>query len=110
MRQRIHILILALAAMLITAQPAFSAAKGWEQVKTERADAKSVIKDTDIEVKAMRGAVIISTNHAVSVKIITILGRTVSSETLQPGTWQLNVAAHGVYILKVGDITCKAAL
>jgi len=110
MRKSLKIAAILVAAMITSSPVAMAAPKGWEQVKGERVEARTVVKEDDTEVKVVRGAVIITTDHAVSVKIVTILGRTISSETLQPGTWQLSLPTHGVYIVKVGDITCKVGL
>lgn len=101
-------------ALLLTATsvavPAYSAAKGWEQVKSERVNAKPVVRETDIEIKSAPGYIIVNANHSVQIKVFTILGRVVSSETLPAGRSQLQVPAHGVYIVKIGDLTCKVAV
>ena len=56
------------AALLLAASSvAFTAAaapKGWEQVKTERADAKAVVRETDIEIKAASGLIIVNANRS----------------------------------------------
>lgn len=101
-------LLMALAALMPV--PAAAASKGWEVVKEERSDAKSVVRDTELEIKSASGLIIINTNHAVQVKVFTILGRLVSSETVAAGRSQLQLPAHGVYIVKVGDLTCKVAV
>jgi hypothetical protein len=101
-------------AMLLTVTLAAIApqaeAKGWEQVKTERSDAKTVMRETEIEIKAASGTLLVVTNHQVQIKVFTILGRLVSAETLPAGKSQLTLPAHGVYIVKVGDLTCKVAV
>lgn len=86
------------------------ASRGWEAVKTERTDARQVVKDTEIELKAAPNTIIVSSNHNVQIKIFTILGRLVSSETVSAGTSQLILPAHGVYIVKIGELTCKVAV
>ena len=43
-------------------------------------------------------------------KIFTILGRLVSSDSIPAGTSQFLLPAHGVYIVKIGDVTCKVAV
>lgn len=100
--------------LLLTTTAAVSSsqlwAKGWEPVKTERADAKTVMRETEIEVKAASGMLMVSTSHPVQIKVFTILGRLVSSDTLPAGRSQLMLPAHGVYIVKVGDLTCKVAV
>lgn len=100
-----------LAAFALAAPAvAHAASKGWEQVKSEHRDAKSVAKEAEIEIMTAPSMIIINTNHQVQIKVFTILGRLVSSETIQPGISQLTVGAHGVYIIKVGELTCKVAI
>jgi len=98
-------LIVAIAA----AMPAEAAVK-WETVKSERVGAKTVVRDTELEIKTAPSTIIVTSNHQVQIKIFTILGRLVNSETLSPGTSQLNLPAHGVYIVKIGSLTCKVAV
>lgn len=90
--------------------PALTVARSWETVKSERVDAKSIVKESEIEIKAAPGLIIINSDHQVKVQVFTILGRLVSSETVAPGSFQLAMPAHGVYIVKVGEMTCKVAV
>lgn len=89
---------------------ATSSAMKWEPVKTERTDTKSVIKETELEIKTASSTIIVTSNHTVRVQIFTILGRLVSSETVPAGTSQLVLPAHGVYLVKVGTLTVKVAV
>ncbi len=98
------------ALLAVTSAGASAASKGWEPVKSEYHDAKSVAKEDEVEIKTASSLIIVTASHPVHIKVFTILGRLVSEETLQPGTSQLTVGAHGVYIVKVGEITCKVAL
>lgn len=107
MKRYLRSLLLLLA---LAATPTDLYAKGWESVKSEYADAKTVIKDTELEIKADSGVIIVNTNHPVQIKIFTILGRLVNSETLPAGRARLQLPAHGIYIVKIGDITCKVAV
>lgn len=84
--------------------------KGWEPSKIERTEAKLVARDPQIEIRTMPGVIIVNVTHQTNIKIFTILGRLVSSETLPAGTLQFIVPAHGVYIVKAGDMTCKVAV
>ena len=68
------------------------------------------MKDTDLEIKAAPGLILISNSSQVQIKVFTILGRLVSNETLPPGNSRLQLPTHGVYIVKVGDLTCKVAV
>lgn len=107
-----HAVIFALlvAALVIPVGAVAATGMAWETVKTEIRDAKSVVKDTDIEIMTAPSAIIIHANRHVNVKVFTILGRLVSSENVAPGTSRLPIGAHGVYIIKVGDLTCKVAV
>lgn len=110
MKLRALISVLVAMAILAGGVSTYAAPRGWEAVKTERPDAKQVAKDSDIEIKAARGIIIVNSNHPVQVKVFTILGQLLSNETLPAGTSQLQVGAHGIYLVKAGDITCKVAL
>ncbi len=111
-RTRMRMIACAAVITMATLLPfaAESAPGKWEQVKTERSDTRTIAKDSDSEIKAARGVVVITSSKSVQVKIYTILGRLVSRETLPAGTSQISIQPHGVYIIKIGDLTCKAAL
>ena len=109
--RKLLIKIVLLLAVAVAAPGLTSAApKGWEAVRVERSDTKSVVKDAEIEIKAAPGVIVVKSDHHVQIKIFTILGRLVNSETLAPGSMQFTVPAHGVYIVKVGGLTCKVAV
>lgn len=99
------ILIAALAAGVFPA-----AARGWETVRSVREDAKMIVREPEVEIHAAPGVIQVSVTRPVQIKIFTILGRLVSSETLPQGMMQFKVPAHGVYIVKAGDLTCKVAV
>ncbi len=105
-----HIKSLLLLAASLLSLNAAAAPRGWEVVKTERADVKTVARDSDIEVKAASGIIIVTSGHHTPIKVFTILGRLVNSDTLAPGKSMLQLPAHGVYIVKIGDLTCKVAV
>ncbi len=99
-----------LTVALTMALPSMGAVNKWEPLKSERADAKAVVRETEVEIKTASSTIIVTSNHNVQIKIFTILGRLVNSETLPPGTNQLTLPAHGVYIVKIGNLTCKVAV
>lgn len=82
----------------------------WEQLKADRSDARVVARDSDIEVKTARLTIVVNVPRATNVKIYTILGQLISSETVPAGISQLRISSHGVYIVKIGGLTCKVAL
>ena len=105
---RLAVLLVLIAALF--AAPAHAAQGKWEQIKSERTDTHTIAKDSDTEIKIAKGIVVVNSSKQVQVKIYTILGQIVSRETLPPGISQISVLPHGVYIIKIGDLPCKAAL
>lgn len=106
-RKFIYKLLIALA---LTASASPVAAKGWETLKIEKAQAQRVASTSEIEIKAVRGVIYINTSKSVNIKIFTILGSRIADDTLAPGSYQFLVPTHGVYIIKAGDLTCKVAV
>ena len=86
------------------------APRGWEQIKTERSDTKAVVRAAEVEIRSARGLITVNASHPVQIKVFTILGRLVNAETVPAGRSQLLLPVHGVYIVKVGDVTCKVAV
>lgn len=63
-----------------------------------------------IEIFQRSGAITIRTQKTVQVKVFTILGQLVSQATLPPGTSELKLATHGIYMIKIGNMTQKVAI
>ena len=102
--------LMAVAAMSIAVSlPLPSFAKGWEPVRTDVSGLSSVARDNDVEIRVSPGHVVVIAAQSVQIKVFTILGQVVSSESLPAGTSRLPLS-HGVYIVKVGDLTCKIAV
>ncbi|MBD5209320.1 MAG: hypothetical protein HDS80_05180 [Bacteroidales bacterium] len=106
LRTIFSVLIFAFAAI----SPVTLHSKGWESVKSDRIEGKTVAKEQDIEIRASQGYILITVSRQTHVKVFSILGHLISSETLPPGTSRLPVATHGVYIIKTDDLTCKVAV
>lgn len=109
MRKQIAHLALLAAMLIMAALPSPALAKGWETVRTDVSQLKSVAHDSEIEIKVSPGQIVVSASHQVQIKIFTILGQIVSNETLPAGVSRLPLS-HGVYIVKAGDLTCKIAV
>lgn len=86
------------------------AAPQWVPLKNEVPAAKSVTKEENLEVLALPSMIILNLEQTANVEVFTILGRLLLRETLHPGNYEFTVDAHGVYILKIGDLTCKVAI
>ncbi|MDE7346452.1 MAG: T9SS type A sorting domain-containing protein [Muribaculaceae bacterium] len=109
MTRRLRVLMTAMAFMALALSPAFCDAKGWEAVRADVSGLNSVARDNDVEIRVSPGHVVVVASQSVQIKVFTILGQVVSSETLPAGTSRLPLS-HGVYIVKVGDLTCKIAV
>lgn len=72
--------------------------------------AKSVSKVGDTEVLTLPSVILLNLSQTEKVEVFTILGRLVCEETLPPGSYEFIVEAHGVYIVKIGNVTCKVAI
>ncbi len=101
----------ALITLATAGLAAMASPTGWEPLKSDLPGSKSIVKEEEIEVKAAPGVIIVATAHQTKIRVFTILGRLVSSETIPPGVSRFNVPAHGVYIVTVGDgVTVKVAV
>ncbi|MDE7350190.1 MAG: T9SS type A sorting domain-containing protein [Muribaculaceae bacterium] len=109
MKRRLRILLSAAALLAAVWYPSLCEAKGWEAVRVDVSGLNSVAHDNDVEIRVSPGHVVVVASQSVQIKVFTILGQVVSSETLPAGTSRLQLS-HGVYIVKVGDLTCKIAV
>ena len=109
MTGRQRVLVTAMALLAVALSPALCFPKGWEAVRADVSGLNSVARDNDVEIRVSPGHVVVVASQSVQIKVFTILGQVVSSETLPAGTSRLPLS-HGVYIVKVGDLTCKIAV
>lgn len=82
----------------------------WETAKKDSLKTKPVASFPDIDIYASPGTITITCAKTANVKIFSILGRLISSKDLPPGSSTLSLGSHGVYIIKIGEITCKVAI
>lgn len=109
MKRRLRGFMALMAAAALSLQPFAAFAKGWEPVRTDVSGLNSVARDSEVEVRVSPGHVVVVTSQQMQVKIFTILGQVVADDVLPAGTSRLPLP-HGVYIVKIGDITCKIAV
>lgn len=99
------------AVALLLSLPWGMAARSWDIARLEAVpEAKVVVRQTDVEIRAARGVVYIVTNRPVQVKVYSILGHLVAQSSLQSGNYRMSFNNHGVYLIKIGDLTCKVAV
>ena len=109
MKRRLRVFTAVAVMMTAALSPAPCFAKGWEAVRVDVSGLNSVAHDDEVEIRVSPGHVVVVASQQVQIKVFTILGQVVSSETLPAGTSRLPLS-HGVYIVKVGDLTCKIAV
>lgn len=109
MKRCLRVFLAAMAIFALSLNPALCMAKGWEAVRADVSGLNAVAHDNDVEIRVAPGHVVVVASQSVQIKVFTILGQVVSSETLPAGTSRLQLS-HGVYIVKVGDLTCKIAV
>ena len=99
-------------ATLAAALPSYAQSNQsrWEPARNISVNMKQVMKHPRIEVFTAPSQISITVNQPVNVKIFTILGKLVSSQNLEPGTYDYHLNPHGVYIIKAAEITCKVAI
>lgn len=106
MRQIIVIAFIVLSALLSS-----GVAPRWENVDAPGRMFTEQRTDPDwTEVAVHDGAIYVSTQRQVSVKVFTILGQLISQETLPAGTYRLSMKAKGIYILKIGTTTRRVTI
>ena len=98
-------LTVALSSANIAALP-----NDWESTKHEHPEAKAVSRNSIVDIKTMPSLLLINVTQTARVEIFTILGRVISDRVLQPGSYEFELPAHGIYIVKVGELTCKVAV
>lgn len=84
--------------------------QGWEETQSITGNFKAILAQPDIEVFSAPYTVMMKVNHEVDVRIYTILGKLVSSEHLNPGIYKYTHEAHGIYIIKTDETSCKVAI
>ncbi|MCH5231421.1 MAG: hypothetical protein J1F43_06460 [Muribaculaceae bacterium] len=84
--------------------------KGWHEAKNITANFKAVSSLSDIEVFSAPNMIMLKVNQPTEVRIFTILGKLVSSQYLEPGVFQYHLDAHGIYLIKTEQSSCKIAV
>ena len=99
------------AFLIIAGSPyVYSHENQWEPIENVGDDAKPVSRQPDVAVFTAPSVIKVSVAKPLKIEIFTILGKLVSTEQLQAGNYEFKMNSHGVYIVKVGDLTCKVAV
>lgn len=110
--KRLMLLIITLIVVSSICPLSIDAQSAWRETN-RTINVPSLVDPTTtdgIEIYGIGGAIVVRTNHRIQVRVFTILGQLVTQATLPPGTNEFKVAARGIYIVKIGNITQKVAL
>ena len=82
----------------------------WQEAKAITGNFKAVSSQHDIEIFSSPNVIMLKVNHDVEVRLFTILGKLISADYLHPGIYQYHLDAHGIYIIKTEETSCKVAI
>ncbi|MCH5229817.1 MAG: hypothetical protein J1F12_07500 [Muribaculaceae bacterium] len=82
----------------------------WHTSQSINTNFKAVSSQPDIDVFSAPNIIKLKVNHDVEVSIYTILGKLVSRQYLHPGIYEFEQDAHGIYIIKTEETSCKVAI
>mgnify|MGYP004457212247 CR=1 FL=1 len=107
--------ILIILSIFITATLASYAGESrpWEDAShpnESREQIRDGIDGEEMEITVRDGWVYVTTQKPVTVKIFTILGQLITSETIRPGTKRIHISSRGIYILRAGTVTRRITI
>ncbi len=82
-----------------------SAAIHWESMNTPVSQEIEMINTEQSRLGSASGCIYITVDQRIEVKVFTILGQMVITQTLEPGTYRLPISSRGIYIVKIGSST-----
>lgn len=101
----------AIVAVLLLLLPWGAMARNWDIARIDAVpEARMVVRQGDVEIRSGRSVIYIVTSKPVQVKVYSILGHLVAQSSLQTGSYRMTLNNHGVYLIKIGDLTCKVAV
>lgn len=104
-------LIVSLIVVAGSAFAALAAAPAWEHVQAPPVQIMEVVTpESTTEAVVADGYIYIYVSRPTPVKLISLLGQPIASDTLQPGFHRLRLAARGIYILRAGSVTRRITL
>lgn len=98
--------------LMLTALAAWCGPIKWEEASRPRDNqARTQSVDSEgVDVMVNDGWVYVTASKIVTIRIFSILGQPIITETMQPGTYRLHLASRGIYILKVGAVTRRITI
>ena len=105
-------LIIVIASLLLANQLQAQPHYVWKESQTEISDkiANNPKANDGIEIYTRPGTLIVHTPVKSSVKVLSILGQLISQTTINPGTFELPLNTHGIFIVKINEYTVRVAI
>lgn len=84
----------------------------WKESQTEATGkiANNPKANDGIEIYTRPGILTVSTPIKSSMKVLSILGQVISQTTINPGTFELKLNTHGIFIVKINEYTVRIAI
>lgn len=104
--------LLLILSLILTAAAAWCGPLKWEDA-SRPVDNQAVHQSIDtegVDITVKDGWVYVTASRPVTVRIFSILGQPIITETMQPGTYRLHLASRGIYILRVGSATRRITI
>lgn len=97
----------------MTATPIYAVEAGqvihWEKSSATIHEKPSAISD-EAELYTKGQTLIVRTQKKITVRIMNILGQTITQAEISPGTYEAVIGMHGIFIVVAGDRTFRIAL
>lgn len=99
--------ILLILTLLLTAAGAWCDPIKWEESSrpTDNQAIHQSVESEGVEITVKDGWVYVTASRTVTIRIFSILGQPIITETMQPGTYRLHLSSRGIYILRAGSVT-----
>ncbi|MDE7154603.1 MAG: T9SS type A sorting domain-containing protein [Muribaculaceae bacterium] len=104
--------IFLILTLLLTAVSAWCGPIKWEEA-TPPHDNQAVhqsVEQEGVEITVKDGWVYVTASRTVTIRIFSILGQPIVTETMQPGTYRVHLASRGIYLLRAGSTTRRITI
>lgn len=102
--------IFLILVLLLSSAAGIAASEVLPQDDSSHNYSREYVENEDIEINVKDGVVTITTSKTVTIKIFTILGQLITTETVKPGTKKFHIESRGIYILKAGSVTRRITI
>lgn len=102
--------IFLILVLLLSSAASIAASEVLPQDESSHNYSREYVENEDIEINVKDGVVTVTTSKTVTIKIFTILGQLITTETVKPGAKKFHIESRGIYILKAGSVTRRITI